>query len=326
MPVVAAGRSPAAGSGPWCSTPAAPTPAPGPRGFQDTHATAEQAGRRARRTRPGEIAVCSTGLIGERLPMDELLAGVERRRGRSCPGTAAWPPPTRSGPPTPCSKIAFTRGPTATRSAGWPRAPGMLAPGAGHHARACSPPTPTSTGRELDAALREATATTFDRLDTDGCMSTNDTVLLLASGAAGVDAGPGRVRRWRSPRSAPTWPGSCSARRRGRDQGHRDRGDRRGLGGRRGRPSAGRWPAATCSSAPSTAKTPTGAGCSAAVGTTDAEFEPDRLNVAINGIWVCRDGAAGDERGQGRPDGRGRDDHRRPVRRARTPPPSGPPT
>ena len=61
----------------------------------------------------------------------------------------------------------------------------------------------------LDAALRAAVRVSFDRLDIDGSMSTNDTVLLLASGAAGDRPRPDRVRRRADARSAGTWPSSC---------------------------------------------------------------------------------------------------------------------
>ena len=73
----------------------------GPLGFQDTHATAEHLAAALGDVGAGEIAVCSTGLIGERLPMDKLLPGVDAAVAEASRGRAAWPPPTRSGPPTP---------------------------------------------------------------------------------------------------------------------------------------------------------------------------------------------------------------------------------
>ena len=74
---------------------------------------------------------------------------------------------------------------------------------------------------DLDKALREAVRTTFDRLDTDGCMSTNDTVLLLASGASGIDARARRVHR--AADRGLRGPGRPDAsRRRGREQGDHD--------------------------------------------------------------------------------------------------------
>ena len=112
----------------------------------------------------------------------------------------------------------------------------------------------------LDAALRAATRVTFDRIDSDGCMSTNDTVLLLASGASGVVPDPDEFAQ-RSPQSARPRPSADRA---------TPRAPRRTSGSTwsepppRTRPSQrpGRCRAATCSSARSTARTRTGAGSS----------------------------------------------------------------
>jgi glutamate N-acetyltransferase/amino-acid N-acetyltransferase len=123
----------------------------------------------------------------------------------------------------------------------------------------------------LDAALRSATAVTFDRLDTDGCMSTNDTVLLMASGASGVTPDQAEFTQVLTEVCADL------ARQLQRDaEGAVARNNllKCAIGGED--PNWGR--------------------VLSAVGTTDAVFEPDRLNVAINGIWVCRHGAPGDER------------------------------
>ena len=150
------------------------------------------------------------------------------------------------------------------------------------------------TADDLDAALRAAVRVTFDRLDTDGCMSTNDTVLLLASGAAGVEPGPAELHRAADRglrRPGPPAP----AGRRGREQGDRDRGRRRGQRGRRRgrRPRGGpQQPAQVrhrrrgpeLGPGPLRRRHHRG------------RFEPDRLNVAINGVWVCRNGCAGDDR------------------------------
>jgi glutamate N-acetyltransferase/amino-acid N-acetyltransferase len=139
---------------------------------------------------------------------------------------------------------------------------------------------------ELDAALRSATAVTFDRLDTDGCMSTNDTVLLLASGASGVTPDTGTSPRAHRGLRRPGPP--APARRRGRLQDDHDRGGRRGQRGRRGDRRPRRRPRNNLLKCALGGEDPNWGRVLAAVGTTDAVFEPDRLNVAINGIWVCR--------------------------------------
>ena len=147
----------------------------------------------------------------------------------------------------------------------------------------------------LDAALRSATSTTFDRIDSDGCMSTNDTVLLMASGASGVDAEPPTSSPTRSPRRAPPWRGSSSPTPRAPPTTSRSRCARP-------RRSPTRWrspapsPATTSSSARCSAATPTGAASWPRSAPPRAAFEPAALDVAINGVQVCRAGGVGEDR------------------------------
>ena len=133
--------------------------------------------------RRGEIAVCSTGLIGERLPMDKLLPGVDAAvADASRAGGLAAADAIRTTDTV--VKIAFRRL-DGYSIGGMAKGAGMLAPGLA--TMLCVLTTDADLApAQLDAALRSATAVTFDRLDTDGCMSTNDTVLLMASGASGV--------------------------------------------------------------------------------------------------------------------------------------------
>src|SRR6201997_2265710 len=154
----------------------------GPLGFQDTHATAEHLA--APLAEPaGEIAVCSTGLIGERLPMDKLLPGIDAAVAEaSRAGGLAAADAIRTTDTV--VKIAFRRV-DGYRIGGMAKGAGMLAPGLA--TMLCVLTTDADlTPARLDAALRAATAVTLDRLDTDGCMSTNDTVLLMASGASEI--------------------------------------------------------------------------------------------------------------------------------------------
>jgi glutamate N-acetyltransferase/amino-acid N-acetyltransferase len=146
----------------------------------------------------------------------------------------------------------------------------------------------------LDAALREATRTTFDRIDSDGCMSTNDTVLLLASGASGV----------RPPTAEFTeqLAGVCQ------DLALQLIRDAEG---------ASKYVAITVRNAASEddalevarsiarnnllkcalfGNDPNWGRVLIAVGTTRAAFEPSHLDVAMNGVWVCRGGARGEDR------------------------------
>jgi len=262
----------------------------GPQGFQDTHATAERLAA-AMTDSAGEIAVCSTGLIGERLPMDKLLPAVD----------AAVAEADRSGGVHAADairttdtvvKIAFRRADGYTIG-GMAKGAGMIAPALA--TMLCVLTTDADlTPKELDSALREATAVTFDRLDTDGCMSTNDTVLLLASGASGV-----KPRRADFARAL-TEVCADLARQLQLDAegaakmimieviGAATEGDAVTVGR-----AVARNNLLKCAIA---GEDPNWGRVLSAVGTTDARFDPDRLNVAINGVWVCRAGAAGDDR------------------------------
>ena len=146
----------------------------------------------------------------------------------------------------------------------------------------------------LDRALRAATSQSFDRLDADGCMSTNDTVLLLASGAAGTVPDEeeftalltevcGDLTRQllvdaegASKAITIEFVGADSV------------ADAVTVG-----KSIARNNLLKCAI---TGEDPNWGRVLSAVGTTDAVFEPDRLNVAINGVWVCRGGSVGEDR------------------------------
>jgi glutamate N-acetyltransferase/amino-acid N-acetyltransferase len=159
----------------------------GPEGFADTHRTAEHVAQ-VLGTSAGDVLVCSTGLIGERLPMDRLLGGVD----------AAAAALTGDGGPDAAAAIMTTDTVSKTAAVagdGWTvggmaKGAGMLAPGLATMLVVLTTDA-VVTAEQADAALRAATRTTFDRVDSDGCMSTNDTVLLLASGASGVTPDPG---------------------------------------------------------------------------------------------------------------------------------------
>jgi glutamate N-acetyltransferase/amino-acid N-acetyltransferase len=162
----------------------------GPGGFQDTHATAEAvaAGLSEWGTETGaiEVAVCSTGLIGDRLPMDKVLAGVraivhDMAGGLTGGDEAAQAIMTTDTVP---KQVALHHQNNWTVG-GMAKGAGMMAPSLA--TMLCVLTTDAVADSEaLDRALRRASARTFDRLDIDGCCSTNDTVLLLASGASGI--------------------------------------------------------------------------------------------------------------------------------------------
>jgi len=271
----------------------------GPLGFQDTHATAEQVAA-AIGDSPGEIAVCSTGLIGERLPMDKLLPAADAAVAEADRGGGVHAADAIRTTDT-VVKIAFRRVDGYTIG-GMAKGAAMLAPGLA--TMLCVLTTDADVPPEqLDPALRSATAVTFDRLDTDGCMSTNDTVLLLASGAAGVKPDHKDFTR------ALTEVCADLARQLQLDAegaskmitieviGAATEADAVTVGR-----SVARNNLLKCAIA---GEDPNWGRVLSAIGTTDAVFDPDRLNVAMNGVWVCRGGAAGDERSK--VDLRGRD-------------------
>ncbi|MFE0222315.1 bifunctional glutamate N-acetyltransferase/amino-acid acetyltransferase ArgJ [Streptomyces albidoflavus] len=262
----------------------------GPQGFQDTHATAEKAaeilGEGA-----GDIAVASTGLIGELLPMDKLLPGVE---------TAAAALSAHGGEK---AAIAIKTTDTVHKTAvvtgdGW--TVGGMAKGAGMLAPSLATMLVVLTtdadldSDTLDRVLRGATRTTFDRIDSDACMSTNDTVLLLASGASGKV--PGETEFAEAVRTV------CD------DLARQLIGDAEGASKDN---KVEVFNAATEEDAVEVGRSiarnnllkcalhgedPNWGRVLSAIGTTDAVFEPDRLDVAINGVWVCKDGGVGEDR------------------------------
>ena len=166
----------------------------GPGGFQDTHATAEAvaAALSAWGTETGaiEVAVCSTGLIGDRLPMDKLLAGAGEIVHEMAGGLHGGEDAARAIMTTDTVPKQVALHHEVAPDSNW--TVGAMAKGAGMMAPALATMLVVLTtdavadAAALDTALRRAAALTFDRLDIDGATSTNDTVLLLASGASGI--------------------------------------------------------------------------------------------------------------------------------------------
>ena len=166
----------------------------GPAGFQDTHASAEAVAATlsnwGTETGPIEVAVCSTGLIGDRLPMDRVLAGIteivhELAGGLHGGDDAARAIMTTDTVP---KQVALHHSLDSGENwtvGGMAKGAGMLAPSLATMLVVLTTDA-VAEPAALDAALRRAAARTFDRLDVDGSCSTNDTVLLLASGASEI--------------------------------------------------------------------------------------------------------------------------------------------
>ena len=166
----------------------------GPAGFGDTHACAEAVAATlsnwGTETGPIEVAVCSTGLIGDRLPLDKVLAGVteivhEIHAGLLGGDDAARAIMTTDTVPKQVALHHSAESGENWTVGGMAKGAGMLAPSLATMLVVLT--TDAVAGQAaLEAALRRATARTFDRLDVDGSCSTNDTVLLLASGASEI--------------------------------------------------------------------------------------------------------------------------------------------
>ena len=154
----------------------------GPQGFADTHKTAEHVGHLLN-VSAGEVIVCSTGLIGEFLPMAKILGGLEYiARNLSNDGllTSAQAIMTTDTVP----KIAHTSK-HGVVFVGIAKGAGMLAPALATMLSVVM--TDAVVSENLQSVFTRATDRTFNRIDSDGCTSTNDTVLLMSSGASGIE-------------------------------------------------------------------------------------------------------------------------------------------
>jgi glutamate N-acetyltransferase/amino-acid N-acetyltransferase len=267
-------------------------------GFQDTHATAERTAAVLTKGGKGrlvvgaaDVAVCSTGLIGERLNMPALLSGVDaaaRELAKDGGGAAAEAIMTTDTRP----KTVVVEG-LGWRIGGMAKGAGMLAPGLA--TMLCVLTTDAVVDAEtLDEALRSATAATFDRVDSDGCQSTNDTVLVLASGASGIEPSAEELT------AALTEACHDLAMQLLRDA----EGSTKDITieVRSAADEADALAAAREVARSNLVKTalfgndPNWGRILAAVGTSPAEFSADAVDVAVNGVWVCRGGAAAEDR------------------------------
>jgi glutamate N-acetyltransferase/amino-acid N-acetyltransferase len=261
----------------------------GPTGFQTTHATAERA---AELLGCGavEVAVCSTGMIGQQLPRDLLLAGLgvahQELAGTEQAGTdAATAVLTTDNHP----KQASYEAGTGWRVGGFAKGSGMIAPAMATMLVVLTTDAVVDRG-DLDLALRAATGLTFDRLDVDGGTSTNDTVLVLASGASGV-----RVDRAELTEAL---TGVCT------ELVDHLQADAEGVTKHVTIAVSG---AATEAQALAAARTvsrdnlcktaffasdPNWGRIAMAVGNAEADLDPGKLEITLNGVTVCRDGEA----------------------------------
>ncbi|MFC5382193.1 bifunctional glutamate N-acetyltransferase/amino-acid acetyltransferase ArgJ [Aquipuribacter nitratireducens] len=273
----------------------------GPDGFLVTHRTAEHVAAVLSSLSPGgpevgggDVVVCSTGIIGVPLDGGLLLGGLDAAAASLSPDDAASEAAARAIMTTDTRpKAAVHRDPSGWTVGGIAKGAGMLAPAL------ATMLVHLTTDADLDAAaldraLRAATRVTFDRLDSDGCMSTNDTVSLMASGASGVVPDEAAFTA--------ALTDLC------RDLGRQLLSDAEGaehdvairVAGAASEDEAVEVGRAVARSAlVKTAvfgRDPNWGRILAAVGTTGAAFDPLEVDVAVNGVLVCRAGGPGEDR------------------------------
>ena len=262
----------------------------GPEGFADSAATASRVADRLGLI-TDNVAVCSTGLIGVRLPMDLLLAGVDDAAANLAPD---------GGPDAARAIMTTDTVPkeAVVEGAGWSiggmaKGAGMLAPGL------ATMLVVLTTDAELPAdalqgALREATRLSFDRADSDGCMSTNDTVILMSSGASGVTPGAAEFTA--------SLTALCQDLARqliadAEGAAHEIAIEVTGAASERDAELVGREIArSNLFKCAIFGGDPNWGRVLSAIGVTDAAFDADDLDVSFNGVMVCRAGQIGEPR------------------------------
>ena len=264
----------------------------GPEGFRTTHATAEKVAE-VLGCGAGEVAVCSTGIIGEQLPLAALLAGVDKAAAELAATTesglaAAGAVLTTDTHP----KQATTRADGFTVG-GFAKGAGMIAPAMATMLAVLTTDA-VADAAACAAALRAAVEPTFNRLDIDGGTSTNDTILLLASGASGVAPGPDAL--------AAAVRATCA------DLCRQLQADAEGvtkhvtIAVTGARTEADALAVARTVSQDNLVKTacfgsdPNWGRIAMAVGRSPGAVDPDRLAITINGVAMCRGGVAAGDR------------------------------
>ncbi|NMO94066.1 bifunctional glutamate N-acetyltransferase/amino-acid acetyltransferase ArgJ [Actinomycetospora sp. TBRC 11914] len=262
----------------------------GPDGFADTHHTAEKVAE-VLGCGAIEVAVCSTGLIGERLPIDRLLAGVDTAAGTLDAGAAAGSDAATAVLTTDTvdKQAARTAADGSWTVGGFAKGAGMMAPSLATMLVVLTTDAVLEPAA-ADRALRAATAVTFDRLDIDGSTSTNDTVLLLASGASG--AAPGEDEFTEALRAV------CADLARGLQADAEGVTKRIAVTVTGADSDADALLGARAVARDSLVKTalfgsdPNWGRIAAAVGASEARVEPATLSVTVNGVLLCAAAAA----------------------------------
>ncbi|ALE05386.1 N-acetylglutamate synthase [Arthrobacter sp. ERGS1:01] len=268
----------------------------GPEGFQNTHTTAEKVAD-VLGISATDVAVCSTGLIGEQLPMEKILPGIEAAAAALAHDGGAGAATAIMTTDTVAKQASWTSAPNndgATYTiGGMAKGAGMLAPGLATMLVVIT--TDAEVEAEgLDAALRDAVRVTFNRADSDGCMSTNDTVLLLASGASSVFPDMDEFIAGLTEVCATLARGLIAD---AEGANHDIAITTVNADSERDAEIVSRSVArSNLFKCAIFGNDPNWGRVLSSVGTTDAVFDPNEINVSINGVQICRKGGIGDSR------------------------------
>jgi glutamate N-acetyltransferase/amino-acid N-acetyltransferase len=254
----------------------------GAEGFRTTHAVAERTAH-GLGIGPVDVVVCSTGLIGLKNDRDDLVAGVDAAvagLAQDGGGAAAEAIMTTDS----VSKQVVVEG-SGWSIGGMAKGAGMLAPQLATMLVVLTTDA-IVTAADADRALRAATRVSFDRLDSDGCMSTNDTVTLMASGASGITPSVEDFTEALT-RACTDLAMQLLADAEGAD--HEIAITVLNAASEDEAVDVGRSIArSNLFKAAVFGKDPNWGRVLASIGTTDAAFDPADLDVAMNGVWVCR--------------------------------------
>ena len=267
----------------------------GPQGFADSHEMAERTAEALQGggldIGAGDVVVCSTGLIGELLPMKDIRAGIDAcatsldENGGQEAATAIMTTDT-------VAKLAVREG-DGYVIGGMAKGAGMLAPGLATMLVFLTTDADVDAA-DLDAALRHATSKTFDRIDSDGCMSTNDTVLVMANGASRTipdhteftsvltDVCADLARQLIADAEGASKDIAITV--------HQAASEQQAVDAARAIARSNLLKCAIHGEDPNWGRV------LSSLGTTNAAFESDSVDVAINGVTVCRGGGVGDDR------------------------------
>lgn len=263
----------------------------GPEGFADTHKTAEYVADTLK-VNAGDVIVCSTGLIGTRLPMEALLTGVDLAVSKL--SNEGGEEVAEAIMTTDSHAKYFVKEYKGVRVFGMAKGAGMLAPSL------ATMLSVVTTDAVVDAGaikvFKEVTSETFDRIDSDGCMSTNDTVTFMASGASGITLSHSELKMLLL---------ECAG-----NLAHQLISDAEG--------NTKIVEIVTINAASVSDALEVGRSCArnnllkcalngadanwgrvlAAVGTTNAAFNPLTIDVSLNGVMVCHNSAPGVDRSE----------------------------